>query len=285
MMNRRPHIKTISPRAERCLRVAMVAVNSFMAIGLTIVLCALPMVTGWAQNKNPDPNAPVINVIAEPERPKADESTYLDRVVNSDEYQVGPGDRLAITVIGASPESLELTITPEATLVIPAVGVVDLRNLTLTEARSRLIDLLKEYYPNASPSVSLLEVRRFRITVVGAVENPGLITVTANTRASEAIQTAGLLPPAGKRSIRLLRGNDTLRVDLVVFLNLGNLELNPYVIEGDVLQVPSIDQRWGFVQISGAVVAGGRFELAPGDRIEDLINLAYGLVDPRVRLS
>ena len=225
----------------------MVAVNSFMAIGLTIALCALPMVTGWAQNKNPDPNAPVINVIAEPERPKADESTYLDRVVNSDEYQVGPGDRLAITVIGASPENLELTITPEATLVIPAVGVIDLRKLTLTKARSRLINLLKEYYPNASPSVSLLEVRRFRITVVGAVENPGLITVTANTRASEAIQTAGLLPLAGKRSIRLLRGNDTLRVDLVMFLNLGNLELNPYVIEGDVLQVPSIDQQWGFV--------------------------------------
>jgi protein involved in polysaccharide export with SLBB domain len=141
------------------------------------------------------------------------------------------------------------------------------------------MESLRGYFPNASPSVSLLEVRHFRVSVVGAVENPGLTTVTASTRASEAIQSAALLPEAGKRSIRLLRGKDTLRVDLLSFLKVGNLAFNPYVIEGDVLQVPVVDMRWGVVDISGAVVAPGRFELVPGDRVADLIGLAHGLID------
>lgn len=233
---------------------------------------------GAVQDKASNPEAPVVNVIAEPEKkPKTELNTYLDRVVNSDEYHVGPGDRIAITVIGTTPESFDLTITPEATLVVPTVGVIDLNGLTLTEAKSRLMDVLHEYYPNASPSVSLVEVRRFRVSVVGAVENPGLVTVTASTRASEAIEHAVLRDDAGRRAVRLIRGDDTLRVDLVAFENIGKLESNPYVIEGDVIQVPAVTMRWGIVDISGAVVTAGRFELVPGDRIEDIIDLAYGL--------
>lgn len=252
--------------------------NMLMIIALLLSFCAMPTGVGWTKDKAPDPDAPVFNLVTEPEKPKLEQNAYLDQVVNSDEYRVGPGDRIAITIIGTTPDKFDLAITPEATLVVPAVGVVDMKGLTLTEAKARLMKVLSEYYPKASPSVSLLEVRHFRVTVVGAVENPGLITVTANTRASEAVQDAGLRTDAGMRSLRLLRGTDTLRVDLVAFLNLGNLDLNPYLMEGDILQIPAVDRRWGYVDIQGAVVTPGRFELAPNDRIGDIIDLAYGLV-------
>ena len=262
---------------RRCLEVARPCALLIIA-GLTLGLIQPASAAPVTRKKEPQAQMPTVTVVSEPERPAPQVGTaYLDRVIDSENYRVGPGDRIAISLIGATPDNLELTITPEATLVIPTVGVVDVRDLTLATAKTRLLEALEAFYPNATLSVSLLEVRHFRVTVVGAVERPGLVTVTANTRASEAIQDAELLDQAAKRTIRLLRGTDTLRVDLVAFLRLGSKGLNPYLVEGDVIQVPANDTRWGGIEISGAVVAPGKFDFVPGDRILDLINLAYGL--------
>ncbi len=257
--------------------VASVETLKVLAISALAVSTCFLSPTGIRAQGKPDAETPILNVISEPEKPKPEINTYLDRVVDGDEYRVGPGDRIAISIIGPAPENFDLAITPEATLVVPTVGVIDVRGLTLSEAKARVMKILDEYYPKASPSVSLLQVRHFRVTVVGAVENPGLVTVTASTRASEAIKNAELRSDAGTRSIKLIREGDTLGVDLIAFENVGRLELNPYLLEGDVVRVPAVNNRWGVVDISGAVVAPGRFELVPGDRIGDIIDMAYGL--------
>lgn len=247
------------------------------ALTLCVAATVLSHDQVFAQPRSTQPDAPTVTVTPEPERPEAEVPAYLDRVVDSDKYYVGPGDRIGISIIGTTPTSFELTVNPEATLLIPAIGVVDLRGLKLSEAKSRLVHFLHDYYPNASLTVSLLEVRRFRVAIVGAVLKPGLKVVTANTRASEVLSDAELGDLAARRSIRLFREADTLGIDLVAFERLGNQEANPYLIEGDIIAVPVVDYRWGWVTISGAVRAPGRLELVAGERIADLIELAHGL--------
>ena len=205
------------------------------------------------------------------------EPVYLDRVVDADEYRVGPGDRLTVNVIGPSSTSYNLTVTPEAMLVVPSVGVVDVAGLSLTAARRKLIERLRGYYPSADLAVTLTTIRRFRISVIGAVSQPGLHVVTANTRASEVLGAAGMGEEASRRSVMLLRGRDTLNVDLTAFERLGRRMANPYLVEGDALLVPARDPRWGLLNMSGAVNASIRLEYAPGDRVGDLLDMGYGL--------
>jgi len=114
--------------------------------------------------------------------------------------------------------------------------------------------------------------------VGGAVEIAGLRTVSANTRASEAIAMAHLIDISSRRSIRLLRGNDTIRIDLTAFERLGRADANPYLIEGDVIIVPARDIRWGQIRVSGDVLAPSQFEYVNGETIGEALDLTYGLL-------
>jgi protein involved in polysaccharide export with SLBB domain len=202
---------------------------------------------------------------------------FLDRVVDAAEYMVGPGDGLRINIVGEAPTTFDVTVTPEATVVLPTIGVESVRGKTLVQVRDDLTRTLKGFYPKSGVTVSLVEVRRFRVTVSGAVQRPGLHVVTAGTRASEVLAAAVMNDRAASRSIPLLRGGETLLVDLIAFERLGRRAANPYLTEGDVITVPEKDSRWGRVEVAGAVNGPGRFDFVEGERITDLLDLAYGL--------
>jgi protein involved in polysaccharide export with SLBB domain len=248
---------------------------------VAIVLCAGG--TSRAQQKTDRPDEPLI-VIEKPEEesPRYEPSTqgpsYLDRVVDENLYVVGPGDQLGISVGGQAPTTYQVRVNPEGAVLIPSIGIVTVAGKTLAGAKAALLDFLRAYFPRAKLAISLLEIRRFRVTVSGAVARPGLQVVTASTRASEAVEMAGPDITAARRSIRLIRQGDTLSVDLTAFERLGEEATNPYVIEGDVIVVPALNKKWGNIRVSGAVNDPGSFEFVAGESVGDLIDLAYGLV-------
>lgn len=201
----------------------------------------------------------------------------LDQIVDPETYRVGPGDEFTIQIGGATPTIHIGTISPEARVVIPMIGAVPVEGMTLAQARAEMTRLLRTYYPKADIGITLTAVRRFRVPVIGAVVRPGAQTVTASTRASEAVLGAVPESDAAERGILLLRGNDTVRVDLTRYFRLGHKDGNPYLAEGDVLLVPPRGARWPIVEVSGAVRSAGVFEFREGDVLGDLIDLAFGL--------
>ncbi|GAB4320159.1 MAG: hypothetical protein Kow0074_10250 [Candidatus Zixiibacteriota bacterium] len=244
-----------------------------------LAVFVLTAVDGYAQKQATSKGEPVI-VIEEPEpqpKPSALEGpAYLDRIVDRMEYVVGPGDRLGIGIAGQTPSTIDVTVNPEGNVFIPSIGPVYVAKMSLADAKTTIARFLKGYYPNSEVSISLLEVRRFRVAVSGAVQRAGLQTVTANTRASEAIDLAGIAPNAAQRSVHLVRDNDTIRVDLTAFSRLGDQSANPYLREGDILVVPVHTSRWGNVRVSGAVKEPREFEFVQGETVGDVIQLAYG---------
>lgn len=211
------------------------------------------------------------------EEASATAPAYLDQVIEPSEYKVGPGDIILIHIWSERPEQHEIKITPEATLIIPSAGELDVEGMTLDQMKQAATERLREYYPRTPISVTLGEVRHFRVTVTGAVEKPGLHVVTANTRASEVLDMAGLTDDAARRQVRLERRDTTINVDLAAFERLGIRSANPYLSEGDVLVAPPVDPRWGTVRVEGAVVLPGEFGYSPGDLVGDVIDLAFGL--------
>ncbi len=231
---------------------------------------------------------------------QAGNKTLLDEKINPDTYVLGPGDVLSIFIWGGFQGQFQLTVTPEGMLLVPEIGPIDIANLTLTDARKKIADNLAMKYRNVESTVSLVDLRVFKVYVGGAVINPGAYPATAVTRVSEVIGLAGgffegpdaedktkmpsyqflytWIKVSSKRNITVHRKNgesqtaDILRLDLS-----GDTKFNPLLRDGDEIFVPLREWSINLYGVFGAVKNPGYFEYSQKDSLSDLLNLGHGL--------
>jgi polysaccharide biosynthesis/export protein len=224
----------------------------------------------------------------------------LDEKINPDTYVLGPGDVLSVFTWGGFQGQYPLTITPEGMLLVPEIGPIDVSGLTLTEARQKVADNIREKYRNVESTISLVDLRDFKVYVGGAVVNPGAYPATAMTRVSEVISLAGgffegpaaldktIMPAyqtltnelrvSSKRNITVhRRGGDTLFADVLRLDLAGNPNFDPLLRDGDEIFVPLKERAINLYGIFGAVKNPGYFEYSTRDSLSDLIDLAHGL--------
>ncbi len=202
----------------------------------------------------------------------------LDRAVDPRTYVVGPGDVFVLSLYGGTVLPISVEVLPEGIVSLPDVGQVPVGQLTLAEAKQRITEALQTRYRDRAVGVALAKVRSFKISVTGAVEKPGIVTVSAADRVSEAVALAGGLQiKASQRNLLLYNiDRDTLVADLAFFNSTGLVSANPYLHEGQVIFVPVVSDSFNKIEIYGAVNAPGVFEFKTGDRISDLLALGFG---------
>lgn len=202
-------------------------------------------------------------------------SEALQGPVDPTLYVVGPGDRFTITLWGQDVVSLSPVVTPEGELVLPGIATIDVAGRTLDEVKRAVRSSLSEVYRSVQITVSLVELRQTKVSVLGAVSRPGAYVGTALDLASELIAKAGgLRAGASERNITITRRDGTTeRVDLVRYRNAGDLAANPPILDGDVIFVPYATRH---VFAYGAVANPGRYELVEGETVASLIDIAGG---------
>ena len=77
-----------------------------------------------------------------------------------------------------------------------------------------------------------------------------------------------------KRNILIYRELDTLEVDIECFKVTGNISMNPYIEQGDVIQIPYIES---YFYINGGVQRPGRYEFKKDETLGEVIEIAGGL--------
>ena len=242
---------------------------------LTFLILLASLATIPARAQTPDDLSTIrAKAAASAATPAAPDATPpIEGRVDPDTYRVGPGDEFAFRHSDLLDPKI-LRVSPAGEILFPDAGAVPLAGLTLRQAEAKVRDVMRSYVRGKGLVFSLYRPRRFRLPVLGEVEQPGIVTVTAPVRASEAIAAAGGITPSGaRRGIVIRRGSDSLRVDMVRFQTGGDLSGNPLVFETDVVFVPPAGR---FVEILGAVAHPGRYDLVPGDRVSDLVALAGG---------
>jgi len=228
----------------------------------------------------------------------------LEGPVDPDQYFVGPSDILSVNIWTSPPLNFSLTVTPEGTLIVPTVGEVRITDLTLSEAKKKVITEIKKKYLTGDPSVTLLSPRQISITVTGAVHYPGKYILYATDRVDNAIAMANkkqkdVVPETkdinlGKeirkdiatqfdesyqtrRNIRVTRHTgEIVRADILQYYSTRDGRWNPFLREGDEVFVPRIDPKKNVFGVYGGVNVQGSFELAEGDNFLSAIELAYG---------
>jgi polysaccharide biosynthesis/export protein len=228
----------------------------------------------------------------------------LEGPVDPEKYYIGPSDLLSVNIWIIPPMNFTLSVTPEGTLIIPTVGEVHVSDLTLVEAKKKIIDEIKKKYLSGTPSVTLLNPRPVMVTVTGAVRNPGKYILNATDRVDKAMTMANkfqkdlLSEPKfatiatsvrkdesqefdernlSKRNIRLSRRTGEIsRTDILRYYATRDDQCNPMLREGDEIFVPRIDPKTNIFAVYGGVNQQGSFELVEGDSLIIAIELAYG---------
>ncbi len=210
-------------------------------------------------------------------RAAVSEARLLAGPIDPRMYRLGPGDALSLELGGRTDRQSSILVDAEGRIRVPEIGVIAVGGRTLEEVRNQVVERLRGIYTGVRVDLRLIGVRAFKIYVAGQVQAPGVSEATAATRASEVLSgSLALLPEASRRNLELRRRDGSLlRVDLDAFSFLGRTEGNPYLEDGDVLLVPTRRER---VYAFGAFARPGAYELAPGDRASDLVELAGGLI-------
>lgn len=154
-------------------------------------------------------------------------------------YIIGPGDFLDIMLEN---KYLTVQIYPDGSVAIEECGSVNVGGKTLSEARELILDLVAKRYKRNYCFVQLSALKRFRVTIMGAVQQVGQHTVDAQTRLSYFIrQAGGMLPNASTENIQVIRGKDTIHVDFHKISLGGDFDADVMLQQGDRIYVPFIE--------------------------------------------
>jgi protein involved in polysaccharide export with SLBB domain len=211
-----------------------------------------------------------------------------DVPVDTSTYVLGPGDIVNVGIWGATPLTLNLSLTPEGTIIVPTFGELRIGGMTLAEAKALARGQLGTQFRRSAITLTLIYPKSFYVMISGRVKTPGRYVVTSFDRVDRvflvanlpktSVDTTGILPDFSLRRIELLhKDGSTENVDLLKFYMTGNFTDDPYLREGDAVVVPRENFEAGSVSISGAVKMPGNYEYVPGDRIRDLLELSAGL--------
>ena len=194
-------------------------------------------------------------------------------IVNPEEYRVGPGDKIFISISGVTEISNTFVIDQEGWLYIPRIGGIDLRKTSLKDAKVKISDAILRYFKDVDIFISLVDFRMIKISLVGSVDKPSVLVLSANSRLMDLVTSSKQLNENSDiRNIKVIsKEGDTKYYDLLSFLRFGDFSNNPLLIEGDVVLIQKVDQ---VVRISGQIQYPALYEFRPNETIKDLIELA-----------
>lgn len=196
----------------------------------------------------------------------------LPGAIDPQQYRLGPGDILILQLWGAITRTVPLEVGPEGTVLVPGTGVIKVDGMSLTAARETLLARLRGRLRNVNMDLRLAQPRTFRVYVTGRVRTPGPADATGASRVADLLTPGVLLDDASRRRIEIRHRDGTRDLaDLELFLRTGNGTLNPYLRDGDVLNVPTATD---FVWAQGAVAQPGKYEVGPSDSLLTLLRLA-----------
>jgi polysaccharide export outer membrane protein len=198
------------------------------------------------------------------------------------QYRVGPGDILAVSVIGHPDLSRTPPVQPNGVVNLPLLGEVPVSGLTALEIQRKLTTLLeRDFLVNPQVEVRVQEYQSQFVIVLGEVNSPGRKPLRGTTRLIDLLIGAGGLKPTASGDITITRtegsfesGRDTLQVTLstsgLSAQDRVNLELQ--LRNGDLISVGAKKH----VTVEGEVAKPGRYPLESDLTILAAISAAGG---------
>jgi polysaccharide export outer membrane protein len=214
---------------------------------------------------------------------RAQEPAAVPAPAAPDEYRVGAGDVLEVTVIGNQDASRVAPIDPGGTITLPLVGEVPVAGRTLAQVRQQVSALLaKDYLVNPQVDVRIKEYGSRFALIVGEMRQPGRRPLRANSRLIDVLMEAGGFTPQASGDVLITRvdgtfpdGGKSLRVRITAqnatAADRAGVETELHA--GDII----VAAPKAYVIVEGEVSRPGRFVIDGNLTITGGISIAGGL--------
>lgn len=213
---------------------------------------------------------------------------------NPSTYVLGPADQITITGLDVEEMANKpVRVDENGDISLPLVGRLHIAGLTVRQCELELNQHLSTYIREPQVAVSVTEQRSQPVSVIGAVNTPGIHEVEGRKTLLEMLSLAGGIRPDAGYSVKITRQrewgciplpNSTLdpsgrfsvaEVSLKKIMNATQPEENILVMPHDVISVP----RAEMVYVIGDVKKSGGFALGEHQSVTVLqaLSLAEGL--------
>ena len=199
-------------------------------------------------------------------------------------YRLGPRDKVQISVDELDGLDRELEVAEDGSITVPEVGRVDSDGLTANQLAVRIRTLLESRgLRRATVNVSVTTRSSRPISILGAVNKPGIHHVPRRANLMEVILEAGLSTNHGREIVVTRQSenglSDEVRIPIEDLLQTGDPMVNIPIFAGDLLRVPQARELT--VYFLGAVGLAGS-QTFQGDKPITLLTTlvsAGGLAD------
>ncbi|NTW52170.1 MAG: polysaccharide export protein [Chlorobiaceae bacterium] len=225
----------------------------FSIAGMTMLLCLggctayrdLP--AGTHQTINSKPEADTVREVIDIS-PNTSPATVP---LKTNDYIIGANDVLYVsvngksefTVSGASNAFKGYRVDGRGFIYLPLVGNVPVGGLSLSDARARIDQAMRQFYNNPWVVVEISEYRTRQVFVFGAVRKPGPFPLPASgANLAQVIASADLIDTAYNfKQVRIIRSNTPNQGELLVvdFDSVLRGKAMPMQMqEGDIVFIP-----------------------------------------------
>jgi len=192
-------------------------------------------------------------------------------------YKVGSGDEISISVWGYSEFSETLLVDERGYITPSSYGRIYVKGLTFKKMRSLLKNKFSSFLDmkNSEIDVTLSYSRVITVNIVGEVYNPGSYSIPAiNTAFNALIAAKGPNQLGTVRNIYIKRDGRTVdSLDVYQFLFNPTRSQDIYMQDGDYLFVPPAKN---IIEVSGAVNRPYTYEGKSGESVANIITYAGG---------
>jgi polysaccharide biosynthesis/export protein len=173
----------------------------------------------------------------------------------SDEYILGPGDRLRLDFFSVPEFSNEYPVLPNGTINLPRVGGVSVQGMTIRQASANIAASFSRYLTRPLVTVSLVAGRAVNVAIAGEINRPGaygMNSALANGAGGGSAEVPtltnliklaeGITQSADLANIQIQRrqadGLRTYRVNLWKLMRSGDASQDIRLQAGDSIYIP-----------------------------------------------
>ncbi|MGH7828215.1 MAG: polysaccharide biosynthesis/export family protein [Candidatus Binatia bacterium] len=286
--------KAMLPACKKAGRLSFI-----VAVLLTFGCGTVPQPAQIAKQKDSEaasPSSTAVNEINQSLSLLASQSTSSPA-----DYRIGPEDLIQVTIYNipeqearVTPRTVILRVSQQGVIVVPLIGEISAKGMTTADLERELRKRYAKYIRNPQVGVLITEYRQ-RVSVMGAVQRPGVFELTGPKSVIDMLALAGGVTEKAGNQVHVYRQDAEGRrqsavIDLRVLANSAiknvagpNVDsssaavVNMPVQGGDVINVP----QSGMFFVDGAVRKPGSYPLGRQYTLTQALATAGG-VDPEL---